>query len=199
MVRASTSQQTTGTTAPAVVEGPDYVCIGAIAAAHGIRGEVKVKSFTAEPVDVGAYGPVTTDRGQVLTLKVLREQGKAVIARIDGVGDRNAAEALRGLKLFVARAALPAPVGEDEFYHADLLGLAVEDEAGDKLGRVLSIQDFGAGDMIEVALAAGGSAFLAFTRQAVPVVDVKNGRVIVAPPEGWLDQGEADVPREGQP
>ncbi len=192
MVRASARQQTTGTTAPAVVEGPDFVCVGAIAAAHGIRGEVKVKAFTADPLGVGAYGPVTTDRGQVLKLKVLREQGDAVIARVDGVTDRNGAEALRGLKLYVSRASLPAPEDEDEFYHADLLNLAVEDQAGETLGRIASIQDFGAGDMIEIALAQGGSAYLAFTRDIVPTVDVKGGRVIVAPPAGWLDQGEKE-------
>jgi len=197
MVRASTSPQTTGTTAPAVVEGPDYVCVGAIAAAHGIRGEVKVKPFTADPVDVGAYGPVTTDRGQILKLKVLREQGDAVVVRIEGVADRNEAEALRGLKLFVPRDKLPAPDDEDEFYHADLLGLGVEDQAGVKLGRILSIQDFGAGDMLEIALEQGGSAYLAFTREAVPAVEVKAGRVIANPPEGWLEEPARDD-EEGQ-
>jgi 16S rRNA processing protein RimM len=198
MVRASASPQTTGSTAPAVVEGPDYVCVGAIAAAHGIRGEVKVKSFTANPQDVGAYGPVTTDRGQVLKLKVLREQGDAVVVRIEGVADRNEAEALRGLKLFVSRDKLPAPDDEDEFYHADLLGLGVEDQAGVKLGRILSIQDFGAGDMLEIALEQGGSAYLAFTREAVPVVEVKAGRVIANPPEAWLEEPARDD-EAGQP
>lgn len=192
MVRASASPQTTGSTAPAVVEGPDYVCVGAIAAAHGIRGEVKVKSFTADPLDVGAYGPVTTDRGQVLKLKVLREQGDAVVVRIEGIADRNEAEALRGLKLFVSRDKLPASDDEDEFYHADLLGLAVEDQAGVKLGRILSIQDFGAGDMLEIALEQGGSAYLAFTREAVPVIEVKAGRVIANPPEAWLEEPARD-------
>lgn len=189
MVRVNPSRQTTtGPTAAAVVEGPDFVCVGAIAAAHGIRGEVKVKSFTADPLDVGAYGPLTTDRGLVLKLKPLREQGDGVIARVDGIEDRNAAEALRGLKLFVPRAQLPETQDEDEFYHADLLGLGVEDQSGVKIGRIRSIQDFGAGDMLEITLEQGGSAFLSFTREMVPTVDIKAGRVIAVPPEGWLDE-----------
>ncbi|PWR22088.1 ribosome maturation factor RimM [Zavarzinia compransoris] len=174
-----------GTAAPAV-DGPGYVCVGAVAGAHGIRGEVKVKPFTEDPMAVGGYGPVLTSKGLTLELQPLRVQGTAVVVRIDGVDDRNKAEALRGQRLYVPRAVLPEP-DEDEFYHADLLGLPVLDGAGTRLGTVAAIQDFGAGDMIEVAFDGGGSAFLPFTREVVPGVDLKAGHLVAVPPEGWLD------------
>lgn len=193
-------RKTSPTPAVAAQAAPDertHVCVGAIAGAHGIRGEVKVKAFTEDPMDVGAYGPVTTERGRVLVLDPIRVQGQAVVARVEGVADRNAAEALRGNRLWVPRAALPETGDEDEFYHADLLGLPVVDGAGTLLGTVATIQDFGAGDMIEVAFPQGGTAFLAFTREIVPSVDLKAGRLIAVPPEGWADQGadeqEADA------
>lgn len=175
-----------GTAALPAVDGPGYVCIGAVAGAHGIRGEVKVKPFTEDPLAVGDYGPVLTSKGLTLELQPLRVQGTAVVVRIDGVDDRNKAEALRGQRLYVPRAALPEP-DEDEFYHADLLGLPVVDGAGNRLGTVATIQDFGAGDMIEVTFDGGGSAFLPFTRDVVPTVDLKAGHLVAVPPEGWLD------------
>lgn len=175
-----------GTATQVAVDGPGFVCVGAIAGAHGIRGEVKVKPFTADPLDVGSYGPVLTTRGTRLDLQPLRVQGQVVVARIDGVADRNAAEALKGLRLYVPRDALPDTDDEDEFYHADLLGLPIVDAAGETIGTVRTIQDFGAGDMLEVALATGGTAFLPFTRETVPTVDLKSGRLTAVPPEGWL-------------
>lgn len=178
-----------GTAALPAVDGPGYVCIGAVAGAHGIRGEVKVKPFTEDPLAVGDYGPVLTNKGLTLELQPLRVQGTAVVVRIDGVDDRNKAEALRGQRLYVPRAALPEP-DEDEFYHADLLGLPVVDGTGNRLGTVATIQDFGAGDMIEVAFDGGGSAFLPFTREVVPTVDIKAGHLVAVPPEGWLDVPE---------
>ncbi|MDD3445319.1 MAG: ribosome maturation factor RimM [Zavarzinia sp.] len=182
---------TSGTATPVAVDGPGYVCVGAIAGAHGIRGDVKVKPFTEDPLDVGAYGPVFTARGISLKLQPVRVQGQALIARIEGVADRNAAEALRGQRLYVPRDALPE-TDEDEFYHADLLGLPVVDGAGETIGTVRTIQDFGAGDMLEVALATGGTAFLPFTLDVVPTVDLKAGHLIALPPEGWLDVPKAE-------
>ncbi len=181
-----------GTATPVAVEGRDFVCVGAVAGAHGIRGEVKVKPFTEDPMAVGAYGPLTTEKGRLLKLTPIRVQGGAVIARIEGVDDRNAAEALRGSRLHVPRANLPATEDEDEFYHADLIGLAVVDAAGEAIGKIVAIQDFGAGDMLDVALATGGFAYLPFTREVVPTVDVKAGKVVAVPPEGWLEEPEAE-------
>lgn len=171
---------------------PGQLCLGAVAAAHGVRGEVKLKCFTAEPEAIGAYGPLTTERGEVLRLAGLRRQGEVMVARIHGVTSREAAERLRGQKLYVPRGALPEPEG-DEFYHADLLGLLVQDEAGQAVGRLVAIQDFGAGDLIEIALEAGGTAFLPFTRDLVPLVEPASGRVVIAPPADWLAEPEPDA------
>lgn len=168
------------------------VLLGAVAGAHGVRGAVKVKTFTAEPADVAAYGPLTDAAGtHTFRLTVERVLPGAVIARLAGVADRNAAEALRGTRLYVARAALPEP-DEDEFYHADLLGMAVVDAAGAPIGTVATVQDFGAGDLLEIRLAAGGMAWLPFTRATVPVVDVAGRRLVAAPPENWLAPAEPE-------
>jgi 16S rRNA processing protein RimM len=157
-----------------------------------------VKTFTAEPADVGAYGPLTDASGaRSFRLTVERALQGAVIARIAGVTDRNAAEALRGTRLYVARTALPEP-DEDEFYHADLLGMAVVDEAGAAIGTVATVQDFGAGDVLEIRLAAGGTAWLPFTRAQVPVVNVAARRLVAAPPENWLAPAEPEGREEGE-
>jgi 16S rRNA processing protein RimM len=179
-VEPAGAQRAAGGAVPA-----DCVLLGAVAGAHGIRGAVKIKTFTADPADVASYGPLLDERGRRFAVKVERAQPGAVIARIDGVTDRNAAEALRGTRLYVSRAALPEP-DEDEFYHADLLGLAVEDEAGAAIGKVMTVQDFGAGDVLEIRLAEGGTAWLPFTREMVPVVDIAGRRLVAAPPADWL-------------
>jgi 16S rRNA processing protein RimM len=168
------------------------VVLGAIAGAHGVRGEVKVKTFTATPEAIAAYGPLTGDPGgRVFRLKGLRSVKDGVVARLDGIEDRDAAEALKGTRLCVTRAALGEPEEEDSFFHIDLIGLSAEDEAGAKLGTVVAVHEFGAGDMLEVRLEATGETVLVpFRREAVPVVDVKGGRVIVR-----LD----DEDEEGEP
>ena len=174
------------------------ICIGQIVGAQGIQGAVRVKSFTADPPAVAAYGPVADAAGRVFRLKVASQSKGVVICRIDGVGDRNAAEALAGTRLYVARDALPAP-DEDEFYHADLIGMAVELEDGTALGRVRAIFDFGAGDVLELVGPDGTSRHLPFTRAIVPVVDVGAGRLIArlpeeveAGPEGRAGEGTDD-------
>jgi 16S rRNA processing protein RimM len=164
------------------------VCIGQIVGAQGIQGAVRVKSFTADPPDVAAYGPVTDETGRQFRLKVASQAKGVVICRIDGVNDRNAAEALKGTRLHVAREMLPEPEEDDEFYHADLIGLAVELRDGTVLGKVRAVFDFGAGDMLELAGPGGETRLLPFTRAAVPVVDIKAGRLIAEPPE------ETEVP-----
>lgn len=167
------------------------VCVGAIVGARGLNGDVWVKSFTAAPEDVAAYGPVSDAAGKRrFTLSVVGHGSGGVIARIDGIADRTAAEAVQGIELFVDRAVLPAPA-EDEFYFADLIGLTAEradapDEAGRLIGRVDDVHDFGAGAVLEVRLAQGGVAMVPFTREAVPAVDLARGRLLIAPLPGLL-------------
>ncbi len=156
------------------------VCVGVIAGAHGVRGEVKVKTFTADPAAVAAYGPVADESGARAFELSLRGTTKGgVIARVAGVGDRDAAQALKGTKLYVDRVVLPEP-GSDEFYHADLIGLAVELRDGKAVGRVKAVHDFGAGDLLEIALPDGRTEMLPFTREAVPEVDIAGGRLVAA-------------------
>jgi 16S rRNA processing protein RimM len=157
--------------------------VGQIAGAHGVRGLVRVRSFTEEPEALTAYGPLTDESGRRgFRLELLSRQKGHWLARIDGVGDRNAAEALRNTRLYVERAALP-PTGEDEFYHADLLGLPAERPDGTPLGTVRAIHDFGAGDVIELTGPDGRPLTVPFTREAVPVVDPARGRLVVEPPD----------------
>ncbi len=161
----------------------DRVCVGAIVGAHGVRGAVRVKPFTEDPAGIAAYGPVEDEAGERrFRLKVLGVAKGVVNAAIQGVADRNAAEALKGTRLYVPRDALPAPA-EDEFYYADLIGLRAELADGTVFGRVRGVFDFGAGDVLDVALPDGRVEMLPFTKAVVPVVDVAGGRVVVAPPE----------------
>lgn len=170
----------------------DRVLVGEIVGVQGVRGEVRIRAHTADPLDVAAYGPVTAEPGgRTLKLDAQREvKGGVVIARIPGVSDRDAAETLKGLRLYVPRAALPAP-DEEEFYHADLEGLRAELAQGGELGRVRRVVNFGAGDMLEIVREQGrdrGSVLVPFTRAVVPVVDLAGGRVVVDPPEGLLSE-----------
>jgi 16S rRNA processing protein RimM len=166
----------------------ERVLVGAIAGAHGVRGAVRIRSVTDDPAAVAAYGPLFDETGtRTLVLKVVGPTKGGIIAEIDGVRDRTAAEALQGTRLYVPRTALPAPAA-DEFYQADLVGLAVETPDGAALGRVRAVQNFGAGDLLEVERADGSTVSLPFTRAAVPVVDVAGGRIVADPPEGLLDQ-----------
>jgi 16S rRNA processing protein RimM len=160
----------------------DRILIGVIVGAHGVRGEVKIKSFTAAAADVAAYGPVTDEAGtRRLKLKPVGEAKGTVVARIDGIADRNAAEALKGLRLYISRTALP-DTGEDEFYCADLIGLPLQLRDGSAYGRIKSVEDFGAGDVVEIALEAGGTEFQPLTRRIFPVLDPKAGRAVIEPP-----------------
>ena len=158
----------------------DRVCVGVIAGPHGLRGLLRVRPFTDVPEDVAAYGPVESEDGtRVLTLDIANRLSKGlVLVRVDGVSDRTAAEALKGLRLYVARAMLPAP-DEDEFYHADLIGLDAVTADGEEIGRIRTVHAYGAGDFLEIAEPDGGVATVPFTRAAVPHVDLAAGRVIV--------------------
>jgi len=167
---------------PAV--GSQRVLVGRIGAAHGIRGEVRIQSFCADPLDIAAYGPLYTDRSDsVIRLASARRQKDMVIARIEGVTDRTAAERLNGTGLFVPRDRLPATDGDDDFYIADLIGLEARLPEGQRLGSIASIENYGAGDIIEIALDTGGTALFAFTRQTVPHVRLEDGYLVIVPPQ----------------
>lgn len=176
--------------------GAEKVLLGQFGAAHGIRGEIKVNSYTDDPLGIADYGPFALDDGRVVEIVGLRMQGDNIIARVKGVSDRNAAETLRNRKLFVDRSALPALDEDDDFYHADLVGLRAELEDGSFYGKVMSVQNFGAGDLLEIEPAPGGRTFyLPFTRDVAPVVDVKAGKLVIVPPpevEAREEDGDAD-------
>ena len=169
------------------------ILLGAIAGAYGVRGEVRVKSFCDRPEDIAAYGPLETQDGATLRILTLGPVAKGgVAARLEGVDGRDAAEALKGTQLFAPRAALPE-AGEDEFYHADLIGLVAVDPAGRMLGRVRGVADYGAGDLLDIAPEGGGeSVVVPFTRDVVPEIDMAGGRVTVDPPAGLFGRGEDD-------
>jgi len=160
----------------------DRLCIGVVVGAHGVKGALRIKAFTADPADLTAYGPLTGEAGQKWKLKLAGIDAKGVVtAKIDGVDDRNQAEALKGAKLYIERGALPE-ADEDEFYIADLIGLPAENPAGEPLGTIKAVFNFGAGDIVEVS-GDQGDILVPFTLKAVPVVDVKARRVVIDPPE----------------
>jgi 16S rRNA processing protein RimM len=155
---------------------------------------VKVKAFTEVPADIAAYGPVEDETGtRRFTLRVTGEAKGQVIVALDGVGDRNAAEAMKGQRLYVARTALPE-TDDGSFYHADLIGMDVVDTAGTPLGTVSALYDFGAGDVLEFRGADGKARMLPFTEQVVPTVDLEGRRMVVDPPEGALDDAADTAP-----
>ena len=166
--------------------GASRLCLGVIAGAHGLRGAVRVKTFTALPEAIADYGPLADAAGgRRFALSLVKVGKGAALVRIEGVADRTAAEALRGVELFLDRAALPPAADEEEFYHADLVGLAAVDAGGVRLGTVRALHDFGAGDLIEVLPDEGGQPrVFPFTREAVPKIDLAAGAVTIDPPEG---------------
>ena len=168
----------------------EKVCVGAIAGVRGLKGEVRIKSFTADPDDIAAYGPVSTEDGKrTYRINVTARAKGLIIARLDGIEDRDAAEALKGTRLYVPRSVLPEP-DDGDFYHADLIGLKAETENGESLGTVKAVHNFGAGDIIEITDESGGGPgeekedlMVPFTAALVPEVDLTEGRIVVAPPE----------------
>ncbi|MDN5926927.1 MAG: ribosome maturation factor RimM [Hyphomicrobiales bacterium] len=153
------------------------VQMAVIGAAHGIRGEVRIKIFTGDPAALGDYGPLRDAAGRAFEVISMRPAKEVSIVRFKGVATREAAEALNGVALFVDRSALPADLDEEEFYHADLIGLAVRDQKGAEIGTVAAIHDFGAGDILEVARRDGPSVMIPFTRAAVPEIAPGQGFV----------------------
>lgn len=173
------------------------ILLGQISGAHGIRGDVIVRTYTADPADIAAYGPLTDkDGARPTTLTIVRVSDKGVVARVKGVTDRNGAEALKGRELYVTRSKLPK-VDEAEYYHADLIGLDAVTEDGQPFGRVTAVQNFGAGDLLEIKLSDGGAVeFIPFTNACVPNVDIAAGCLTVVPP---IMTGEAQVPGASDP
>ena len=167
------------------------ILLGRIAGAHGIRGEVVIHAYTAAPADIGAYGPLFDKSGaRSFQIESARATARGVVARLEGVDDRTAAEALKGVELYVDRDRLPA-AAEGEFYHADLIGLAAVDPEGKAIGEIVAVQNYGAGDLLEIRLAGSGKTELVpFTEASVPEVDIASGRVMVAMPAASNEEEE---------
>ena len=164
------------------------VLMGAILGAHGIKGEVKVKSFAVKPAAIADYGPLTdTKHKRSFELSIVGAAKGVLIARIAGITDRNAAEALKGVELFVDRERLPAPGDPEEYYLADLIGLAAFDGKGAKLGEIVSVDNYGAGDLLLVVPEGGEGFVVPFAKAFVPVVDVKGGRVVLDLPADFFE------------
>jgi 16S rRNA processing protein RimM len=172
------------------------ICVARIGAAHGVRGAVKLWTFTEDPLAVRRYGPLLSKDGKrQFEVTQAREAKDHLVATFKGVATRDEAERLNGIELYVAREKLPA-TDADEYYHTDLIGLAAVTTTGEPLGRVLAIHNFGAGDIIEIAPPNGATMLLPFTNAVVPDVDLKGGRVVIALPqeiEGDRDEDE-DLP-----
>ena len=167
----------------------ERVCVGAISGSYGVKGELRIKSFCANPEDIESYSPLTDEGGsRQFALALLRPVKNGFVARIADVATKEQADALRGVPLFANRDQLPS-LPDDEFYHADLIGLDVFDTGGTLLGRVKTVQNHGADDLLELQLAGGAATtFLPFTKAAVPTVDLATGRIIADPPDGVLPE-----------
>jgi 16S rRNA processing protein RimM len=159
------------------------ICVARIGAAHGVRGAVKLWTFTEDPLAVKHYGPLTTrDGARQFEVATAREAKGHLVATLKGIATREEAERLNGIELYIAREKLPA-TDEDEYYHADLIGLAAVNAANEPIGRVTAIHNFGAGDIIEIAPPHGATMLLPFTNAVVPTVDLTAGRVVIVLPD----------------
>ena len=171
----------------------DQLAVGAIAGPHGVHGQFKIKLFAETPAALEQYGALQIDDGRELTLtiKSVNSKGLVIVSAV-GVNSRQAAEALRGMLLSISRASLP-DVAEDELYHVDLLGASVFHEDGARLGVVVALHNFGAGEIVEVKPLSGASIMLPFSGSSVVSVDIPNRRVVLAPPAGFLDDDTEDT------
>jgi 16S rRNA processing protein RimM len=171
------------------------VQMAVIGAAHGIKGELRVKTFTGDPLALGDYGPLHSSDGRAFEIDDIRPAGEILVVRFKGVRDRTAAEALTGTELFVDRSVLPSGE-EDEFYHADLVGLAVRDETGADAGEVTAVQNFGGGDILEITFHGRKGLLIPFSQAAVPEVDIPGGFVRIDTIAAGLVQ---DADEDGEP
>jgi len=151
------------------------VQMAVIGAPHGVKGEVRVKTFTGDPLALGDYGPLRSADGRTFTVAAIRPAKTVVVVRFREIAGREAAEAVTGTELFIDRSALPDDLDDDEFYHADLIGLAVRDETGASVGKVVAVQNFGGGDIVEVALTGRRTVMIPFTLAAIPEISVRDG------------------------
>ena len=176
----------------------EKLCLGAIAGAFGVRGEVRLKSFCAHPEDVAAYGALSTeDNSRSFEITLGRQIKSGFAARLSGVLTKEQADALKGARLYVDRANLPEPE-DDEYYHADLIGLEVFDTGGARLGAVRAVQDHGAGDLLEIyGPNLKTTVLLPFTLACVPTVDLAAGRIVADPPEGLFPDDTPEQERQG--
>jgi 16S rRNA processing protein RimM len=172
---------------------PAQICIARIGAAHGVRGAVKLWTFTEDPFAVKRYGPLSTkDGARQFEVTDAREAKGHLVATLKGVTTRDEAERLNGVELYIAREKLPE-TREDEYYHSDLIGLAAVTTADRPLGRVIAIYNFGAGDIMEIAPPQGATMLLPFTNAVVPTVDLKAGRVMIELPDEIEGEDESEV------
>ncbi|MFT4098017.1 MAG: ribosome maturation factor RimM [Rhodoblastus sp.] len=166
-----------------MTEKPRLVLVGRFGAPQGVRGEIRIKSYTADPLDVGEYRPLSDETGaktfEIERLRLLKDD--MVVAKVKGLADRDAAGALTGVSLYVAREKLPPP-DEDEFYIADLIGLSAVSSEGQQIGVVKNVLNFGAGDILEIAPAAGETLMLPFTKEVAPSIDFAGGKIVVVRP-----------------
>ncbi|MBF0251041.1 MAG: ribosome maturation factor RimM [Alphaproteobacteria bacterium] len=170
----------------------DLICVGVLGSARGLKGELRVKSYTANAEDIAAYGALTDETGRrTFELKVTGRHKDQVLVRVRGVDDRTGAEALNGQKLFVPRDRLPE-TEEDEFYFSDLMGLHAELTDGTPFGTVAQAEDYGGGPFLEIASPGHGRVLVPFTKACVPAVDIAGGRVVIDPPQGLLEPGEPE-------
>ncbi|MCO5161575.1 MAG: ribosome maturation factor RimM [Mesorhizobium sp.] len=168
-----------------------------IGAAHGIKGEVRVKSYTGNPLALDDYGPLYAEDGRAFTILDIRMQKDMAVVRFKGVDDRSAAEALTGTALFVDRDMLPDDLEDEEFYHADLIGLDAVDAEEAPIGKVLAVHNFGGGDILEIARGGKPTVLVPFTKAAVPAVDLRAGKVRIDPiSAGLVETDEADPTEE---
>ncbi len=174
------------------------ICIGVIMGAHGVRGQIRLRSFTADPESLFAYKPLTSEDGQRVFAVTRKDVMKNYfVAALPGVADREAAEALRGTKLYIERSVLP-PAQAGEYYEADLIGLAARTAENEAFGAVEAVHDYGAGTFLEIKPKGGKSFMLPFNDDLVPVVDVAAGYVLIVVPEGWLDEEKPQkAPKKG--
>jgi len=181
--------------APQIKDG--LIPVGVIGGARGLKGDVRVKSYTQDPKSIGSVGTLTDETGtKIFTLKVIGQQKGQVLVRIKGADDRDAVDALKGQMLYAERESLPQ-TEEDEFYFSDLAGLDVELVSGEPFGQVVEAQDFGGGPFLEVASLNHGRVLVPFTKAAVPEVDISGRRIVLDPPEGLLEAGEPEPQGEG--
>jgi len=169
----------------------ELVLLGVIGAPHGIKGEVRIKAFTGDPLALGEYGPLVDEQGRRFEIAALRAAKEVVVARLKGVTSREGAETLNGVKLFVERARLLAPDDEDEFLQADLVGCTVIGPDGAILGTVTAVANYGAGDLLDIETPDGRSVLMPFTKAYAPRIDIAGRRIEALPPAGLFEDDDA--------